>query len=46
MEIFGYTDHLLKRKNFTLEYRFDQQLIVTSSLWKFGVTQRFRIESS
>ncbi len=35
----------LKDKNFTLEYRFDQQLIVTSSLWKLGVTQRFRIES-
>ncbi|WP_165043442.1 DUF2490 domain-containing protein [Dysgonomonas sp. ZJ709] len=35
----------LRDKNFTLEYRFDQQLIVASSLWKFNVTQRFRIES-
>ena len=35
----------LRDKNFTLEYRFDQQLIVTSSLWKFSVTQRFRTES-
>lgn len=35
----------LRDKNFILEYRFDQQLVVASSLWKFNVTQRFRIES-
>lgn len=35
----------LSHKNFTLEYRFDQQLVVASSLWRFGVTQRFRTES-
>lgn len=34
----------LKDKNFTLEHRFDQQLIVTSSFWKFNVTQRFRTD--
>ncbi|PXV60225.1 uncharacterized protein DUF2490 [Dysgonomonas alginatilytica] len=35
----------LSDKSFTREHRFDQQLIVNSSLWRFNVTQRFRIES-
>lgn len=35
----------LRDKNFTLEYRFDQQLVVNSVLWKFNVSQRFRAES-
>lgn len=35
----------LKDRDFTLEYRFDKQLIVMSKLWKFNVTQRFRSDS-
>lgn len=35
----------LRDKNFTLEYRFDQQLVVTSSFWKFNVTQRLRADA-
>lgn len=35
----------LRDKNFTHEIRFDQQLVVASSLWKFNVVQRFRVDS-